>query len=380
MKALKIILIVLFIVVIGVILTSFFIWVGYPKTKLNLYVLDKTVKNFDYSEHRSLFWILNNARITKTNGDSYSVSDDYYGFCPKKPLSSSQYQLKRITLEQIDSVANAYDALYYTDTYGVYFNEWFRGFRRGGDNSVIEGGLNYNDFLLLKKMKELHKLVISEYSTLEPPTAELIRYKTEELFGIQTTGWVGKYFESLDTTDGDDQLLGLAENYKQNNDGKWPFKKAGVIFTSGNKVVVLENGSQLISKNITIVAKSDVKLKIPGSINYPNWFEVISVADTNEVLATYQLNTNEAGEQVLHDNGLNSNFPAVVYSSGSGSNMYYFAGNFANNPVTTFYSKLANSRKMLHYITKNDKGLFFLNFYFPLMENILKNNANTKKN
>ena len=190
MKAFKIVFLVICVCVIGAIIGLYITWLGYPKKEINLYILDKTVKDMEYSKHRSLTWLLNNSRFTQSNGDNYSVSEDYYGF---KPQDNKQYEIKRISLEQIDSLSNCYDALYYVDTYGVYFNEWFRGFRKGqgGENSVIEGGINQNDYLFLKTMKDKKKLIIAEYNVLSAPTSELIKYKTEEVFGISATGWIG---------------------------------------------------------------------------------------------------------------------------------------------------------------------------------------------
>jgi hypothetical protein len=98
MKTLKNLLLVVCLLIAGVLLTSYIIWHFYEKKRLNLYVLDNTVKDFSYSNHKSLFWVLNNSRVTNVAGHNYNCNTDYYGFFPAKPLSSTEYKIKRIRL------------------------------------------------------------------------------------------------------------------------------------------------------------------------------------------------------------------------------------------------------------------------------------------
>jgi hypothetical protein len=379
MKALKIVLIVIFICIIGIFLSMYFIWLSHPKKELNVYILDKTVKDMNYSKHRSLTWILNNSRFTKLNGDNYSVSNDYYGFIPQ---DNKQYEIKRLALEQIDSLSNTYNALYYTDTYGVYFNEWFRGFKKGqgGETSVIEGGINQNDYLFLRTMKDKNKLVIAEYNVLGSPTSELIKFKTEEVFGITSTGWTGAYFKSLDTLS-ENVPQWIIRQYMGLNNNQWPFKNSGIIFVRASNVLVLEMNNQLNYEKPVITASDSLikKYNIPGTINYINWFEVVSASDTCAVLANYQLNVTDSGDSILHANNIPVNFPAIVAYNLNGKHTYYFAGDFADNPVHTVFSRLANSRVFLQKFTNNDASLFFQKFYFPLIEGILTDYAKTIK-
>ncbi len=380
MKTIKILVLAIAIALVAVILTSYFIWLSYPKIKLNIYILDKTVKDFSYSKHRSLIWALNNARVTKSNGDNYNVSDDYYGFVPVRPLSDRQYDIKRIMLEQIDSFSNAYDALYYADTYGVYFNEWFRGFRTGGENSVIDGGLNQNDYFLLKAMKEKRRLVILQYNTLGQPTSDLIKFKTEELMGIHSTGWTGKQYSSLDSSN-EEIPKAVINLYKLQNNNNWPFKGKGIILSDGANVIVLQKDIHLLSEKPFISTKSAYsnKYSVPDVIVYPNTFEFVSAADSNEIVANFVLNLTAKGDSLMHAYNLNGSYPAIISCHNNGLNLYYFAGDFTNIPVTTFYSRLANSRKFLARFTSDDRRLFFQKFYFPFMESVLKDYTDKRK-
>jgi hypothetical protein len=372
-KAIKILVIAIVIAVVAVILSSYFIWLSYPKIKVNMYILDKTVKNFSYSKHRAIIWTLNNARIIKSNGNNYDVSEDYYGFVPLRPLSNQQYDIKRITLEQIDSFSNNYDALYYVDTYGIYFNEWFHGFRTGGENSVIDGGLNQNDYLLLKAMKEKKKLVFLQYNTLGLPTSELIKYKIEEQFGVHTSGWTGKYYSNLDSSN-EEIPRSVLRLFKLENNKDWSFEGPGIIITNTNNVIVLKKDVHLFSEKPFISTKNIYtnKFHVPDVIDYPNTFEIVSSADTNVIEANFIINLTAKGDSLLHSYNLTGSFPAIVSYHRNGQNLYYFAGDFANIPVNTVFSRLANSRKFLKIFTTDDQRLFFLKFYFPFMESVLK--------
>lgn len=374
MKSLKLYLIVFVVLAIAAVVIPYFIWLSYPKTYLNVLVLDKTVKDFNYDKHRSLFWVLNNARIVKSDGSSYDYDEDYYGFHPLSPESSRQYEIRRITLEHIDSITNASDMLYCTDTYGVYFSEWFRGFKQSSENSYIDGGLSQNDYLLLKNMKEKGKLIISEFNTIQQPTSELIKFKTANLFGINNIQWYGCYFETLDTLENEELPYWVVARYKENNNDQWPFNGAGIVFVSSTNVFVMESKKHLIA-DIPVISPSidaQARYQLPMNIEYTNWFEVAEPADTMDILAKYQLNATESGDSLLKANGINSTtFPAIMAYNKNNIHVFYFAGDFATNPVTSFYAKIANSRKFLNWFTGNKKKQFFQKMYFPLMENIM---------
>jgi hypothetical protein len=371
------------ILITTIFLIAYFFWLGYPKHKINILVLDKTVPTYDRIEHKSLFWVLNNARITKRNGDSYSYKEDYYGFFPLKPDWSRKYEIKRILLEQIDSLTDLYDAAYYADTYGVYYKEWLRGFHSEDDNALIEGGLNQNDYLFIKKMSEKKKLIIAEYNTLLPPTSELIKFKTQELFGLTSTGWYGKYFKSLDTSGNKDLPSWIPEKYKYQSNGKWLFNGPGiVIVNSNNNIIVVLDAKHCNKDKYPIIETSENfrdKYHLPEHINYHNWFEIVSASDTFDVISNYSLPVNESGDSLLNAYSIPAKFPAVLSYTKSSNNIYYFAGNFANNPIMQFYSCMANSRRLISFFADNHKD-FFLRYYFPLVETIFVNfSENNKK-
>jgi len=96
-------------------------------------------------------------------------------------------------------VVDKSDALYYTDTYGVFFNDWYKGINKSRRSRRLYGGLNNTDYLYIMEMQNRDKLCILEYNAFDYPTPDLERYKTKERLGIEFGGWTGKYFHTLDT-------------------------------------------------------------------------------------------------------------------------------------------------------------------------------------
>jgi hypothetical protein len=150
-------------------------WQLTPSKQLNILIVDKTVLTPDAREHRSLNWVLTYKKFVKSNGDLYKPAKDYMGFFPGKKKRFTIHDLKEMTESQIDSISDHYDAVYYTDSYGIYYNEWYRDTLETEHSEKVYGGLDENDFLLIQKMKEKNKLVIAEFNFLASPTHYRIR-------------------------------------------------------------------------------------------------------------------------------------------------------------------------------------------------------------
>ena len=53
-----------------------------------------------------------------------------------------------------------------------FFNDWYKGINNSRKSRKLYGGLNNNDFLLIKEMKDRNKLIILEYNSFDYPTAQ----------------------------------------------------------------------------------------------------------------------------------------------------------------------------------------------------------------
>ncbi len=352
-------------------------WTFHGKEAVQLLVLDKTVPTLERHKHRSFNWILNHDKYVKANNRPYSYKKDYYGFFPLKPLRNRQYDIKRIRLGEIIVMAEEYDGAYYTDTYGVYFNDWYQGINKNRRSRKIYGGLLNNDYLLFKELKDRKKLIIAEYKTLTYPTPDLERNKMETLLDVHWTGWVGKYFESLDTIASPDLPEWVLRLYNKQYNKAWEFHKSGIVLVQYNdRVVVLENEEHL-DLEVPFIYSSKYAMEtygIPYKINYPYWFEIMEPGGNIE-LASFKIHTNATGDSIMLNNFIPNEFPAILTGPGEAP-YYYFAGDFADNevkPILAYFVGVEKVAPYLFYSEKpGDRRKFFWEYYKPLMSSILE--------
>lgn len=375
MKRPLLIVIIILVVVLAFPVYSVVRWAFQEKKPLNILVLNKTVPTLDRLTHRSFFWILNNERfVDRQKKSSYSYRNDYFGFFPLKPLRERQHKRRDYRLAELIDLAETYDAVYFADTYGVFFSEWYQTISRTRRTRKIYGGLNNNDHLLLVEIQKRDKLMILEYNSFDYPTADLEKYRIEEMFGIKSSGWTAKYFESLDTLKNTDFPIWMTGMYRRYYSQPWNFKGAGIVFVKNREIVVLEEGKHLVNP-FPMVVTTDAyaeKLGVYGSVPFTQWFEVIDSRD-NDVISNIQIHTNVAGDSLLAQNFLSGVFPAVITDPGK-QRSWYFAGDFATNDIpysTSYFSKHGIlKRTYFNENDENDPRRFFWLYYRPLITSI----------
>lgn len=384
MKRPLLIIIIILVVILAFPVYSFVKWAFQEKKPMNILVLNKTVPTLDRVTHRSLFWILNNERIVdKEKKSKYSFRSDYYGFYPLKPLREKQHKKVDYRLMELIDLAESNDAVYFADTYGVFFSEWFETKSRTRRTRKLYGGLNNNDQLLLVEMQKRNKLVILEYNSFDFPTADLERYKVEEMLGIKSSGWTAKYFSSLDTVKNKDFPIWMTAMYRKYTNSPWSFKGAGVVLVKTREIIVMEEGTHLLNALPQVVTNEEnaARLGVAPEVPFTEWFEVIDPYET-EVISTFKLNTTEFGDSLLGLHFLSNELPAVVVDKANRRN-YYFAGDFATNDVR-YYSSYFGDHSLIKksfYSEKdvNDPKRFFWLYYRPLINSIFTEYYNTLK-
>lgn len=370
--------VVLFYAIMFLPLWMWLAWLLWPKSKLVIAIVDKTVLNTEAQEHSSLNWVLRNNKYSKTSKDLYSMGRDYFGFFPGDDKKYDLKGLERFSDEQLDKLSAECDMMYVTDTYGIYSKEWYAGKNLSERQQVIYGGLSRQDMYLLKKIKEQKKLIITEFNTFATPTAPNIAREFEQTFKIRWTGWVGKYFDSLDTLKNKELPRWLIDNYKDQNNDKWPFKRAGIAYVDrSDKIIILEYVTHLNSEVplITTPADQRERFKIPKTMKYPFWFDIIQTSRSNQIVSFFDVKVNERGKRILAENGIPPQFPAVIEHDAPDYKFYYFCGDFADNPISqagSYFKGIRFFRKMFY----NDdiaaeRVSFFWEFYAPMVSSIL---------
>ncbi|MFN0254307.1 hypothetical protein [Pedobacter ureilyticus] len=370
---------VLFYVIIGIPLWMFLAWVIWPKTKLAIAIVDKTVLFTSGQEHASLNWILKNNKYSKANNDLYDVKKDYYGFFPNKNKKFDLKGLEKLSEKELEDLSRTSDMTYFTDTYGVYSKEWYLAKNLVERQRLLYGGLSVQDMLFLKKMKAKKKLVITEFNTFATPTPEHIAKDFEQTFKIKWTGWVGKYFDSFDTTQNKEIPRWLIDNYKTQNNNQWPFKKSGIAFVSkSDKIIILEYTTHLISEiPLIVTAKKERKhYNIPKSMKYSFWFDVVQTSRSNKVISFYDIKVNEDGKKLLAQNNIPPQFPAVIEHYREDYKFYYFCGDYADNPISqggSYFKGISYFRRLFYNDdVAAERVSFFWEFYKPMVESILR--------
>jgi hypothetical protein len=359
---------------LSAIILTFAFWAFQPEKKLDILILDKTVVDNTYRKHASFTWVLRNHKIVHPDGHLYDLKD-YYGFVPSKSDNKQDYTVRSVRLLEVLDKSDKLDMVYYTDSYGVFSND-LSDTATHVKPYLIYGGLNQNDYLLLREMKRRKKLIVTEFHLLGSPTSELIREKTQLLFDFKYTGWTGCYFKSLKNTPENEIPLWIVNAYQKNYQKTWSFTNPGVVIVNENgNIVVLEQSLQLNSSLPVILTtdKAQKEYNLPPVQKYGSWFDIVQTSRKNQIRAYFKLDVNKEGKRLLDENKLPASFPAIIEHSND-YKFYYFSGDFSDHRPTRSLAYLKIIPSMMQKIRTGSKGTsneFFWNFYLPLLNGIL---------
>jgi hypothetical protein len=373
MKKTLLIVVVILAVIIALPVINLIRWSSQTKKPLDIIIVDKTVPSLEREHHKPFSWILTNERfVKKEKGTTYSYTTDYFGFFPQRPLRDHKWDRNDYRLTDLINLADKNDAVYFTDTYGVFFNDWYRGINKSRKSRKIYGGLNNNDFLLIKEMKDRNKLIIMEYNSFDYPTAQFESVRTQEKLGITFGGWTGKYFASLDTTSTDFPTW-MTTMYRKEYKKPWTFSKPGIVILKEKDIVVLEEGTQLKSAMPKIITdeSSSQKYGVISSVAFDQWFDIIDPLQ-NKVISKFKIDATSLGDTLLSSNGLQNEFPAVIQEPVA-QRIYYFCGDFATYNVPFWTARFLGVEKLkgiLYSDKPDDTRRFFWLYYKPLINGI----------
>lgn len=385
----------LFVVVLILIpLISRYLWNRQPAKQLSILVLDKTVLDEQRQEHVSFFWILNYNKYVKQNSTPYDRNIDYFGFFPDGKGGYHTRDFNNYSDSVLNLFSQKFDMVYYTDLYGIYNSEWVERYSNKNNGKIqanslepseqIYGGMTMKEVFLLKKMKEQGKLIITEFNVIGSPTSPNVSREFEKNFNMTWRGWVGRYYSSLDTNYNKELPRWLKANYTIQNNGKWPFKKSGIVFVrTDEKVVILEKDTHLHADVPVINANEKFRSSydLPNTMKFHYWFDIVNGSDSVDVVASYMVDVNEQGKKVMEENYIPTTFPAVLKSKSKSYQFFYFAGDFADNDISLISTKfkgVARFNQKVVLVEGEGRSSFFWRFYRPLLNNIVDEYYNKK--
>ncbi|WP_017812515.1 hypothetical protein [Paenibacillus shenyangensis] len=359
--------------VVVLLLTPWIWWEAKPATTLQVAILDKTVPDMTYREHKGLVWLLNQQKYVKADQQSYDYTRDYYGFFPK---ADRQYETTGLPAD-----LKGTDMIYVADTYGIERAQYDKNNSTTGDLSggMLYGGLTISDIQRIRSAVTGGgvKTLIAEFNSLATPTQPGTRQEFYPLIGAEWTGWTGRYFSDL--TRGGEVPAFLSGDGSDPN--RWPYTGPGVVFVhEDGRVVVLEHGKQIGEEGVQTIltTQGKARLGLDSTIRYNYWFDVMKPAEGAEVLANYNLGLTDDGKSKLQAAGISYEFPAVIRQQHDTYVSYYFAGDYADYDHYSFWRKYQgweNFKRWLTFDRPNSEDAFYWHIYVPLMKSILQETA-----
>ena len=354
--------------VLIIVASPFVYWKAQSAKTLKVVVIDKTVPDTTYREHKGFMWILNNLKIK--NGESntpFKYDKDYYGFFP---LKNEKYVTKEIPKD-----LGKPDLIYLTDTYGVYKEDFYKSKVAGNRSEMIYGGTKASEVASIKSALG-NNTIIGEFNVLASPTDNKVKEEIENIFGLKWNGWIGRYFADLSKQNTEIPNW-MRENYANQQGKRLNFKGAGVVLVnSDDTIVVLRQDVELAKGfnkiNFTDSAKNEFQVK--NNVNYYYWFEISTADKDTEVLANYKLDITKEGKELLDKHNLPSEFPAIARKTGPYTS-YYFAGDFADSNSTPNVHSAAGMQllnKITTFEEDTNQNYFYWNVYYPLIKNVFK--------
>ncbi|GEM_PF-151628 len=380
-------------------LAPWMVWEASPTKMLSVAVLDKTVNDASYREHKGLFWILNQQKYRMSSGEKYLYDRDYYGYDPVAPG-------ERPVERTMTNLSPATQLIYVADTYGLSESSKASDpdagvpVNAGGMEPVsAQGGMKTLDVNVMETAASRGTMLVAEFNSVATPTEEAVRNRASALLGMKWTGWTARYFPNL--TKGVEIPAWVPERYRQITGQDWNYTGAGFLFVheSGDLFVLRDGEESDGGVRISFTDAGRDRFGMHPNDRYNYWFDIVTASSGSQVLAEYHLPLTANGRAMLAERGVPENFPAVirreVSADGSseplpfgataapaaGQVSYYFAGDYADRANYPFWRRYAGwpaFKSLLTLDTRSSEDAFYWDVYVPMMEKILNEAAQIK--
>lgn len=355
------------IVVLGLLLSiPIIIWYFQEEHTEQVFIIDKTVPDRTYREHKGLTWILNHEKWVQDDGSNYDASEDYTGFHPGEE--------RKYKTSPFPDTLTKYELIYLADSYGVYEEEYYGLDSNGNRSESLYGGMEKEEVEKIAEAVHKGTTFIAEFNAFGSPTREKARDRMYSVLDLEWSGWIGRYFDDL-AVDGEVPAWAV-RNYEKQTGEKWSFEGAGLLLVDENDELVVIEGEDLGGKTVQFSFTDNGMKRFSDhiekeSISYHYWFDIVRPYDEEDVLATYSIDASRETEEKLKENGIPLTFPAVVNSGDT----YYFAGDYADHASDMDFYQYEGMDTINRLFTKGGRSsinAFYWNMYFPMMESILE--------
>ncbi|WP_245154016.1 hypothetical protein [Jeotgalibacillus proteolyticus] len=361
--------IVYFSIPLLLLITPFILWNIQQKETLQVTIIDYTVPDETYREHHSLTWLLNYFRFENNEGESYDPKVDYYGFV-------SDETKEEYTIRSLPENLNDPNLIYIADTYGVNEDElaWTEADSSEGPPTRLYGGMDQQEWTAVKeKVVTSFTDLVVEFNSFASPTEEAVRRDVMEFLNVEWQGWIGRQFPSLDKENGEvpDWVI---KRYEKDED--WAFTGAGFVLLNEltDEIVVLSKEDLTdTALRFMLTEEGQELFGFEQSSAYPYWFDIIQTQSEEQILGNYELKLTKQGESKLNEKDLPSTFPAIVHHTVNQSNVFYFAGDFADTAKVPGFYQYTGLAKIFSFISLESispERSFFWKTYTPIMDKV----------
>lgn len=369
----------LLIIVIIIIVSYFVSWHLIPVRELPFLVVDKTVPETDYREHRVIFWLAKHWRIAGETGEFLQAEKDYLGYHPETD------RRENLTSGDLDGIR----LLYLADTYGIYNYE--EGLEEYEEKLPHEeqpvtldfGGFNLKETEVIEDFaRRDNAMLVGEHNIFAYPTytEPEASEKLQDLFGVKYEGWLLRYFPHLDEV-----AFWIKQLYTRMYGKEWDFDGPGIViiredvplFGWQEDLLIFQaedfTGAWPTVHNMEHPLTDGAACQVP----YLYWMEILNPVSGADVLTYYELPFKEESVSGLERRGLSTRIPAMVhYQPKNEGTRIYFAGDFADQLRPILPAGLTGSASIQRFLTYLP-GLpveyrFCFRWYAPVLNNIME--------
>ncbi|GHH98054.1 hypothetical protein [Neobacillus kokaensis] len=343
------------------------LWIIQPSKELNVLIVDKTVPDQSYREHKGIVWLLNHFKLKKNGNEAYDPKDDYVGFVPAD-------QPPAFKTRELPKDLSKYDVLYVADSYGVYEDEYMGENKEGNRSKLLYGGMTSDEVSRIgTSLMANHQTLIAEFNTFGSPTEPQTREDFYQLLNAQWTGWMGRYFNELSNNE---VPVWLKQNYEKQYGKPFAYKGNGLVFVNDTDQVVVLTEKDISNAPVKFnaTAKGSKALNLKQNIDYNYWFDITEASDAKEVQANFELSLLPSGKQKLKEHQIPFSFPAVIHHQAESYDSYYFAGDFADQEnLPSFYQVkgIPDWERLFSFEEKGRTDTFYWKAYVPMMKEIM---------
>ena len=190
--------------------------------------------------------------------------------------------------------------------------------------------------------------------------------------GVDWDGWVGRYFDELDYNINLEIPQWIIDEFGES----WHYSGPGFLLVNDftYEILVLEATKHVLDKGINLTFTQEGKdfFGLEKSPNYHYWFDIVTPERGSTALAYYNWNLTDSGKKLLEENGIPTEFAAVLKNERGSCTSYYFAGDYNDIGVVPRLYKFKGLPKLYSLLEINSDSDFYWSTYFPMMNKILK--------